>query len=95
LKFTELWVAPEVYQNNKLCNGGKLKGSLAIDIFSLGLIAVLLEDKHGRYNSAVVLPSVGTDDYDKALTDQSFLDTKVLKIDDNNPFKDILMRMCR
>ena len=95
MKFTELWVAPEVYQNNKLCNGGKLKGSPAIDIFSLGLIAVLLEDKNGRYDSAVVLPSVSTDDYDKALTDQSFLDTKVLKIDDNNPFKDILMRMCR
>ena len=95
LKYTEMWVAPEVYQSNKLCNGGKLKGALSIDIFNLGLIAVLLEDKHGRYDSDIVLPSPNTDDYDKALTEQSFLDNKVLKIDDNSPYRDMLMKMCR
>ena len=94
LKFTESWVAPEVYQNNKICAGGKFKGSLAIDIFNLGMIAVLLESK-GGYTTDVVLPLPGTDDYDKALTDQSFLDSRVLKLDNNNPYRDILMRMCR
>jgi len=93
LKFTESWVAPEVYQNNKICAGGKFKGSLAIDIFNLGMIAVLLESK--GYTTDVVLPLPGTDDYDKALTDQSFLDSRVLKLDNNNPYRDILMRMCR
>ena len=94
LKFTESWVAPEVYQNNKICAGGKFKGSLAIDIFSLGMIAILLESK-GGYTTDVVLPLPDTDDYNKALTDQSFLDSRVLKLDSNNPYRDTLMRMCR
>lgn len=94
LKFTESWVAPEVYQSNKICDGGKFHGSLAIDVFNLGMIATLLESK-GGYTSDVVLPLPGTDDYEKALTDQSFLDSRVLKLSANNPHRDILMSMCR
>ena len=58
------------------------------------MIAILLESK-GGYTTDVVLPLPGTDDYNKALTDQSFLDSRVLKLDSNNPYRDTLMRMCR
>lgn len=94
LKYTESWVAPEVYASSNADAGGMFKGTLAIDVFNLGMVAVLLESK-GGYNSDVVLPLPGTDDYEKALSDQSFLDNRVLKLDANNPYRYINMSMCR
>lgn len=55
LKYTESWVAPEVYHNSNDHAGGTFKGSLAIDVFNLGIIAILLESK-GGYTSGILLP---------------------------------------
>lgn len=94
LKYTSSWVSPEVYKNSVECKGGEFHASLSIDIFSIGLICVMLECKDNRFSHGRVLPNVDADDYKKALTDQNYLYNNVLKVDDSNPFKHLLLNMC-
>ena len=94
LKYTPSWVSPEVYTKSEEHKGGSFKASLAIDIFPLGLIAVMLESKDNRFSNGYVLPDIDTDDYKKALSDQEYLVNNVLKIDDSNPYKHLLLNMC-
>ena len=94
LKYTSSWVSPEVYRNSIECKGGQFNAALSIDVFSIGLICVMLNDKDSRFCSGCVLPDIDTDNYKNALTDQNFLYNNVLKVDDINPFKHLLLSMC-
>ena len=94
LKYTPLWVSPEVHKNSKEYNGGQFRAALSIDTFSIGLICVMLESKNNHFSNGHVLPEIDSDNYKKALTDESYLHTHVLKIEDSNPFKHLLLNMC-
>ena len=92
LKFSSLWVSPEVYDNNLKRKGGVFKASFAIDVFSVGLIAALLEDKDNVHSDGVVLPRQDSQEYHRALTEESFLHSNVLKVD--GAYRDAILGMC-
>ena len=92
LKFTARWASPEVYDNNLRKAGGVFKASLAIVVFSVGLIAALLEDEDNVYTDGVVLPRQDSQEYHRALTDEPFLHSDVLRV--NGAYRDIILHMC-
>ncbi len=89
-KFSPEWASPEVYSGSN----GHLRASFAIDMFSVGLIAALLEDKSNHYPNGIVLPVCDTWEYHQALTDESFLHTNVLKLDSSALFRDTIYNLC-
>ena len=89
-RFSPEWASPEVYNGSN----GRLKTSFAIDMFSVGLIAALLEDKDNHYPNGVVLPLCDTFEYHQALTDESFLHTNVLKVNSRSLFRDTIYSLC-
>ena len=91
LTFSARWVSPEVYDNNLRKEGGVFKASFAIDVFSVGLIAALLEDKYNVHTEGVVLPRQDSQEYHRALTDESFLHSDVLKVD--GAYYDIILHI--
>jgi len=93
LKFSSLWVSPEVWKNSEAQKGGIFQAKLSIDIFSLGLISVMLESKD-IFHSGHVLPEPDTDEYKRGFNDQHFLQTQILRLDREDPLFELLHNMC-
>ena len=93
LKFSQLWVSPEVWKNSEAQKGGVFQAKLSIDIFSLGLISVMLESKD-IFHSGHVLPEPDTDDYKRGFNDQQYLQTQILRVDREDPLFELLHNMC-
>ncbi len=94
LKCSPSWISPEVYTASNDHQGGVAEASFAIDMFSLGLIVALLEDKSNHYPGGIVLPPGDTQEYHQALTDQAYLYDSVLHVDSGAVFYDIIVSMC-
>ncbi len=92
LKYSEQWVSPEVYLNRE--RGGEFKAEFATDVFSAGLVAVLLECRGNPTNGvSIVLPERDSPDYERSLIDQKFLND-TLKIPEDNMYRDLLLKVC-
>ena len=80
LKFTKLWVSPEVYLHNCLLQNQETREELiatrSMDIFSLGLVLVCL------FNPpiATLLPKNNDSEYHESLTNPEYLRTKITNI---------------
>ena len=90
LKFSPEWASPEVYNGSY----GSVKASFSIDMFSVGLIAALLEDKSNNFPNGIVLPPCDSVEYYQSLTDEVMLHSNVLKLDSNALFHDLIVRLC-
>jgi len=86
-KYTKAWVSPEVYR----CQD-ELIADLSIDIFSLGLIIALVFDDH-CHPEKKMLPDDNEDDFNRALTDQTFLDS-LLPCRNSPLFSPYVRKMC-
>lgn len=94
LKFSPLWVSPEVWKNSEAQKGGTFQAALSIDIFSLGLLGVLLECKDNVFHNGYVLPDTDTADYKQGFCDQEFLQKRILRVNSEDPIIDLLHNMC-
>jgi serine/threonine protein kinase len=90
LKYTEQWVSPEVYSGQ----GGELRVSPAIDVFSYGLIAAVLFDDAISENKTI-LPRKSDNEilFHKCLTDQVTLNSQ-MPCQRGKRYQDLVHRMC-
>jgi serine/threonine protein kinase len=90
LKYTEQWVAPEVYFGR----GGELRATPAMDVFGFGLIAAVLFDEAVSEHKTVLprrIENVAA--YERCLTDQAALHA-LMPCQRGKRVQDVVHRMC-